>query len=60
MLCRDEAPRQEALKLIGVTRGVIGDNSCLPDYGRGLYFESEGRRIECYVSLRHGTIGAPL
>jgi hypothetical protein len=59
-LCRDEAPRQETLKLIGVTRGVIGDNSCLPNYGRGLYFESEDRCIECRISLRHSTAGAPL
>jgi hypothetical protein len=40
-LCRDEASRQRALKL-GVIRDVVGNNSGLPNDGRGLYFKSEG------------------
>jgi hypothetical protein len=43
-LCRDEASRQRALKL-GVIRDVVGNNSGLPNDGRGLYFKSEGRCI---------------
>jgi hypothetical protein len=57
MLCRDEASR---LALIGVIRDVVGDDSGLPNDGRGLHFKSEGRCIECRISLHHSTAGAPL
>jgi hypothetical protein len=47
-------------ELIEAENCELRSTPACPHDGRDLHLESEGRRIEFYVSLRHGTIGAPL